>query len=228
MKENWKIIYAALARFILVAVGFAALLGILLFDIVVLGNDIPEISATEISQELLLGATAILFLMLGRHYPARRGLYVLVAGFFAAFLIRELDALFDLVYHGFWKVPALAVTLGAIAYARRQKGTTLKPLADFVRSPEFTTIAYGLAIVFVFSRLFGMGFLWENVMGAGFQRIVKNVAEEGVELLGYGFVFSGALRYYLLSRNPGQTATVSQERVVIDLYSASEADHQAA
>lgn len=199
MYSDWQIVRAAIIRFFLMCFGFAALVGILMFDVIVLGNNIPELSATEITQEVLLAVASLLFLMLAIYKPNERGFLMLAAGFFCAMLIRELDVLFDMIHHGFWVYPALLVSLGAMFCARSNPGTTLKPLAQFIRTPQFNTISYGIAIVLVFSRIFGMGELWHAVMDEYFVRTVKNVAEEGIELLGYGFIFSGCVSYYMVA-----------------------------
>ena len=57
-----------------------------------------------------------------------------------------------------------------------------------MKNKNFTILYVGLAIVFVFSRLFGMDVFWHQVMGSDFQRIVKNIAEEASELLGYTII----------------------------------------
>lgn len=43
----------------------------------------------------------------------------------------------------------------------------------------------GVMLLLVFSRLFGMGSFWHNIMGADYVREVKIIAEEGTELLAY-------------------------------------------
>jgi len=43
--------------------------------------------------------------------------------------------------------------------------------------------------------LFGMNSLWQMLMLDGYNRVVKNMVEEGCELLGYAFCLIAALGY---------------------------------
>ena len=70
-----------------------------------------------------------------------------------------------------------------------------------MKNKNFTILYVGLAIVFVFSRLFGMEVFWYQVMGSDFQRIVKNIAEETTELLGYTIVIYAAANYVFSFNN---------------------------
>ncbi|MBN0038170.1 transporter, partial [Pseudomonas aeruginosa] len=69
-------------------------------DIRVFGNDIPEVSLTEVVQESVLAAIVLVHLLLARKYAHLRYSNILIGGFFLAMLIRELDGLFDLLSHG--------------------------------------------------------------------------------------------------------------------------------
>ncbi len=66
-------------------------------DIRVFGNDIPEVSLTEVVQESVLAAIVLVHLLLARKYAHLRYSNILIGGFFLAMLIRELDGLFDLL-----------------------------------------------------------------------------------------------------------------------------------
>jgi len=46
----------------------------------------------------------------------------------------------------------------------------------------------------VFSRLYGMGSFWQHVMGEHYVRDVKNISEEGIELLCYSLIALSAVR----------------------------------
>ncbi|EPC9351925.1 transporter, partial [Klebsiella pneumoniae] len=69
-------------------------------DIRVFGNDIPEVSLTEVVQESVLAVIVLVHLLLARKYAHLRYSNILIGGFFLAMLIRELDGLFDLLSHG--------------------------------------------------------------------------------------------------------------------------------
>lgn len=176
---------------------FAALFGIIWADVRFWQDPLTERSATELTQEIFLGLSACMFWGLGLKDATQRGLYILVAGFISVMLIRELDTLFDMVWHGFWVYPALAVTFLSIISAYFSKNSTLEPMAKFLQNKDYMMLSHGMIIVLVFSRLFGMGVLWKLALGDDFHRLIKDIVEEGVELLGYGFIFMGSLKYFV-------------------------------
>ena len=191
-----KIAYAVGEFFILT---FLALLPVLSVytDVVILGNNVGEISVTEITQETLLLFTAIIFWYGAWKKPNIRGFLVLVAGFFSCLFIREMDAFLDEIWHGFWFWPALIMAMVSIGYARfAAKNTNLKPLIDFINTKPYFLILIGLIILLMLSRTFGSGnLLWHDLLPEGNSSLVKTVVQEGLELLGYGFIFYGALDF---------------------------------
>ena len=120
---------------------------------------------------------------------------MLVGGFFLCMLIREMDFAFDALWHGAWVWFALAVALVCLWYAARHIAATLRGLADFVTHPGYGMMCAGLLCILVFSRLFGMSVLWQTLMLDGYNRVVKNMVEEGCELLGYGLCLLATLSY---------------------------------
>ena len=117
-------------------------------------------------------------------------------------LIREEDGVFDLIRHGFWVYPAIAVTMIAIAFAIKQKGTTLHAMAQYCQTPSCITMSLALITLLVFSRLMGMGDLWQQVLQGGYVRTLKNIVEEGIELLAYGFILFSAWQTFLMQLAP--------------------------
>lgn len=189
-----KIAQATLEFFILV---FLALLPVfsVYSDLIILGNDLGEISITEITQEALLLASAFIFWHGAWKKPEIRGLLVLIAGFFSCLFIREMDSFLDEIRHGFWFWPALVMALSAIVYARFLAGnTTLKPLTDFINTKPYFLMVIGMIILIILSRTFGSGNLfWNHLLPDGDAFLAKTIVQEGLELLGYGFIFYGAL-----------------------------------
>ncbi|MFC6672212.1 hypothetical protein ACFQDL_20670 [Marinobacterium aestuariivivens] len=167
----------------------------LLLDTVVFDDEVAEFGAIELSQTLLLlGSTAIFWLLAARR-PAGRGFYVLVAGFFSCMIIREQDALFDLIDHGFWIYPATLMALFALVLAAFQHRSILPAMASATGSVPFNYILAGLAILLFFSRVMGTGGLWDQVLPNGHVSLVKNSVQESLELLGYIFIFYGTLLF---------------------------------
>ncbi len=177
----------------------------LYIDLTLLHNDIGEISVTEISQEALIAFAALMFVLAAKRTPQARGFYLLAAGFFSCVLIRELDQLFDLVYHGFWLIPALLVAMASIGYtALYCRDSVWVPMAAFTKQREYVYMIGGLLMVLVFSRVFGSGrLLWEHIMGQEYNFVFKSALQEGLELLGYTWMSYAA--YYHCWRRQTQT-----------------------
>ena len=197
-RDDWYEIRHTIFRFVAIVLFMMLMVGALMLDVMIFHNGVAENGATELMQSSILTLNVLMFAHLAYLYPQSRGCFVLVMGFFGTMLIRELDGLFDHIRHGFWKYPAWALTLGCIGYARFiVAGTVLSPLATLVRTRQFTVISYGLVMVLLFSRIFGNGHLWHAILGEHFVRVAENVAEEGIELLGYGILFCGCVSYYV-------------------------------
>ena len=208
---------------------FLLLIGLMLLapaavtlDLKLMANGIPEASMTEYAQELLLLLTAGGFFLLARRHRELRGFAILVGGFFATLLIRELDSYFDQIVHGFWKYPATLWVCFVLQRVIRHRATVLPGMASAARSPGFARLLVGLAVVIGFSRVFGTTSLWKLVLdGAPEAVLVKNVVQEGVELLGYLVIFSGFAGYARELRD----RRAAQEAELIDWGSDSEDEH---
>jgi len=151
-----------------------------------LENTLGEESITELLQIVFLLFTIVCFYKLHRAEKLS-GAVMLVGGFFTTLLIRELDAYFDLIFHGFWLYPALVVTLFCIHYALRQDNLNAQ-MAQSLTDKYMQMLITFVVLLFVFSRLYGMGNFWEAVMGSHYVRDVKNISEETIELLFYAFI----------------------------------------
>ena len=200
MKNDLNIIIKNFLCFFLKCLLPILVVGVIYFDIKTFG-DIREHSFVELGQSIFLFATSVIFMYLASKKKAN-GLW-LVAGFFVCMLIREQDAYFDDIFHGSWAYFALASLVFFVWKAWSQgKDNVLKTLAEYMQSPPFTTMSFGVMIILFFSRAMGMGKLWKLVMGENFIRVVKNVVEEGTELFGYSIIFLAAIEYahYLLNK----------------------------
>lgn len=178
----------------------------LYLDLVIFQNDVGELSATEISQEVFVFITMTLFGIRAKQQPSARGFYLLVTGFFACVLIRELDQLFDLIWHGFWVIPAAATALISIGMAvTRYKDSIVEPMARYTSTREYVYMVGGLLMVLVFSRVFGSGhLLWEHIMGQNYNYVLKSAMQEGLELLGYSWMCYGTLLHCVKARRCSQ------------------------
>lgn len=163
-------------------------------DFVLLNGNVGEISVTEMLQQLLLIVTSASFAYLAKEKSEVKHAALLISAFFAVLFIREMDFWFDKIVHGAWVVPALLVAGSAIFYAIKNGKRTIDQLALILASPHMNLLVTGVVLLLVFSRLFGMGSFWHNVMGDGYVRVVKNIAEEGIELLAYCLIAFASLK----------------------------------
>lgn len=154
-------------------------------DFILLNGNVGEISVTEMLQQILLIIASGSFAYLAREKREVKHAALLISAFFGVMFIREMDFWFDKIAHGAWIVPALLVAGSAVFYAIKNGKRTIDQLALILASPHMNLLVTGVMLLLVFSRLFGMGSFWHNVMGDDYVRVVKNIAEEGTELLAY-------------------------------------------
>ena len=151
-----------------------------------LENSFDEQSLTELLQALLLLFSLLCFYQLKRNnYLSSAS--VLVSGFFSVLLIRELDAYFDLILHGSWMYAALIVVFWCVIYALRENNLN-DQMSTLLADKNMQTLITFIVLLFIFSRLYGMGDFWKAVMGNHYIRDVKNISEETIELLCYAFI----------------------------------------
>ena len=189
-------IFKSLLSFLGAASACAFVVFCLWVDIHFWDYNISELSLTEIVQELVLTTIVFIHFRLAKQYNAMRYCHILVGGFFLAMLIRELDALFDLISHGSWLRFALIAALLALIYPLIHYRQTLAQLAQYTRTPWYGLLISGLLAILVFSRLFGMQGLWHAILNDGYVRVVKNVVEEGCESFGYMLCLTASIGHY--------------------------------
>ena len=193
MVQHENTITRMILKLILQAALVVLAVSVVVIDAELLEQGRSEYSITEFAQEIFILISAILFGFSAKFDMQSRGFFVLVAGFFTTMLIRETDAFFDIIQHGFWIYPALVVSLFSVFYARKCVGAVKKPMLDHMDSKNFVHITLGLILILIFSRIFGSGQLWRDIMGDDYSIIYKTVIQEGIELLGYIFVLYGSI-----------------------------------
>ncbi|MDA0407363.1 hypothetical protein O7R08_15595 [Vibrio alginolyticus] len=156
-----------------------------------------ENSIIEYFQEVYLFISGSLFLVVAIRHNNQRGFAFLISAFFYIMLIRELDGLFDQISHGFWKYPAWLLTIFVFIYTFFNIKTTVEQLTNYTNHKSFSLMLAGVATLLVFSRLYGMSELWQGIMQENYIRSVKNLAEEGVELMAYSLIVFASVWYCL-------------------------------
>ena len=200
MRENLRFIITNLIYFVLSGLVCFAILGCIYLDLTIY-KGVLERRFVECAQEVSLLMSTLIFLYLASR-KKYSGLW-LVGGFLGCMFIRELDCVFDKVFHGAWIYVALLVARLCV-YKAWCAGIekTVYTLADFMKNKAFAKMSCGLLIVLVYSRLIGYKPLWHLVMKKHYLRSVKTIVEEGTELFGYSIIFLAAVEYacYLLKQ----------------------------
>ena len=212
MREQFLILGRECAAFLFATLFLVAMMSAIYIDVNWMNDAMHETSLTETLQEVMLASVAVMFFLSSRRRAAQRGALILIGGFYSCMLIRELDFVFDVVEHGSWVWFALATAAASLALALRAPRGTLEGLVAFVTHRSWLMTASGLLIVLVFSRLFGMHQLWQHLMLDGYNRVVKNIAEEGTELLGYSICWLASVRYLWQTR-PARVMAAAAETV---------------
>lgn len=178
--------------FLLISLLSAGVISIINIDFFFLENNLSERSLTELFQQLLLLASTAIFIWSAAKVEESRTLFVLVAGFFGCMFLRELDYYFDMIVHGFWFYPTILLASSVITYSIKNNKHLLNSVRSFSQTNAYFNILVGLVIIMIFSRLFGSGTLWKEVMNDDYHHIYKTIIQEGLELFGYLFLFIGS------------------------------------
>jgi len=160
-----------------------------------------EASVTEAFQLILLGLATCFLVLSGRKNPDSSAMTTLMAGMTSIAFVRECDAFLDAdLFDGAWQTGAAIIFALTLILVARKKDQLLPSITAFMKRPSFGYFVCGFITVFVYSRLFGRGALWTDIMSPEpMIRAVKNAAEEGSELFGYGLLFIASIELYLES-----------------------------
>jgi hypothetical protein len=195
MKKDLLFLLAHARRTAVFALVAALPVLLLYIDIHWLKDGVGEWSVVELTQLGFLLASVLAFARLARHRPEDRAAAWLVAGLFASMLVRELDALWDLLFHGCWQLLVALIAASASINAWRDRERTLPAMVRLLSTRAGTVMTVGLVLLVVYSRLFGLTVIWQGLLSDGYVRVVKNAAEEGTELLAYTFILGASLSY---------------------------------
>ncbi|AUI88617.1 hypothetical protein BS333_20145 [Vibrio azureus] len=191
-----QIIYGSL-KVVLMTIIISLLVNFSLrIDFMYLEVGLGERSITESLQLTMLLITTISFFRLSQKSQTVSHAAILITGFFAALLIREMDYWFDIIRHGSWVYPALLVSVLACFKAYQGGKNTVNQMADLLREQSMQLLIVAVILLLVFSRVYGMGSFWRHVMAEHFVHDVKNIAEEGIELLCYSLIAFSSIATY--------------------------------
>ncbi len=157
-----------------------------------------EYGLVEAMQELLLLIAASILCVVA--IERGKNAMFLVSGLLFCMLIREFDLFFERwIAHGSWVYVDLVIAAAFIFLGTRGGiAKTLEDINEIFKQRGFMWLFWGLVVVLIFSRLFGMGEFWQSVLRKGLQYEVKRVAEETLELWGYMLIAVSSFFYLLL------------------------------
>ena len=164
------------------------------------GNSfVTENSFTEIGQEAILFLVFAIYLFLGFKWKAIQPVSNIISLFFLISFIREFNNYFE-----HWIYPVAVIMIITVLLIIRDWKKIWKGVPEFFSLPVSNWLISGFLITYVFSRLFGRGKLWRILYNDETYRYAKNVAEEGIELLGYSLILISAVElliyYYFEAR----------------------------
>ena len=179
----------------LLALLSSLLVPVLIFvDFKIIGGNCGELGIVEIAQETLIILLSIYsFIKLKK---TLNNIGFALGAFFLLIFIRELDFLFDKIYHGAWfAIGIVAMAICGIKYYIENIKTgkfkeLKKELRLFAETKDFNLFGLGIVIVLIFSRIMGTGKLWKLILGKEYDRVIKTVIQEGVELYGYAIALT--------------------------------------
>jgi hypothetical protein len=196
VNQDMKTVLAAAGRFLAYCLLAALPVLLLRHDLHQLGNVLGERSLVELTQAGFLIASSGAFALLAVRRADDRRFAVLASALFAVMLIREMDALLDvLLWHGAWKYLAAPLVIGALSWSLRDWRSVMAGGARMLSSRSGTVMLLGMAVLLCYSRMFGMSSNWHAVLGDAYVRTVKNAVEETTELLGYSFILAASINY---------------------------------
>jgi hypothetical protein len=151
-----------------------------------------EISFTEFSQEIILLALVVLYLVLGRKYKPIQPVANIVSLFFLVSFIREFNFLIS--WWPYLTLPVLFMIIWlVIRDFKKLKGAT----QEFFAQPASAWLFSGILITYVFSRLFGRSAFWLLLYDESNYRIAKAATEEGLELAGDMIMLISAIEFLI-------------------------------
>lgn len=173
-----------------------------------------EQSLTERLQDLFTFSSAMLFYFCAYHSKPLRQACVLLGSLMLMMWIRESDSFLDQnVFDGAWQVLVSIVLVCTLFMLRKHVKESYFSLRRFSQTSSFGFVTSGLVIILAFSRMMGRGEIWESLLGETYIRAVKNIVEEGVELLGYSIVMIAAVELcaFVLANRKQENASAAEK-----------------
>lgn len=174
-------------------------------------GEIKENGYVENTQLLFLGITMIILVVIAVKYTTLRLYNSILALFFFTHFIRENDARFeDYLFEYAWNIPAYSAVLVAIILLAKNWKKYLNQLYSVKESIHFGILIVGVAILHLFSRLYGKKTNWMGlfeIIDAPMEqyRSIKDASEECVELLAYSIILYSVFELIFVTKKLSNT-----------------------
>lgn len=165
-----------------------------------ISGEFKEDSLTERTQEVFLLLSIFILAISSIKFEAFRYFNAILSLFFLTHLIRELDSILDAVFDGLWQILAFSVVAIALVILIKHRKLFWNQAEEMQHQFAFGVFTIGLFVLHVFSRLYGKGSNWENLMGDSYFRTIKDASEESIELLGYSIILISVVEIALFTR----------------------------
>ena len=151
-----------------------------------------ENTFTEITQEIILFALFVFYLILGFKWREIQPVANFVSLFFLMSFIREFNFLIES-----WIYPVLVVFAIFIWLFIRDFKKIKAASIRFFSTPASSWFLAGFIITYIFSRLLGRSKFWKLMYHDESYRLAKAATEEGIELLGDTLMLIAAIEFAL-------------------------------
>lgn len=209
--HDYGVVIRGSVRILVYAVLTALLFGVIYIDALNIRDKyvFHESSPVEMVQAALLLMMSLTLLHASLKMRSLQVSAFLFFGFTTASFIRENDSVLDRLHSEAWEV-LVALVVAVTLYATwRRRRRFLAELEIYTQSMSFGLFLGGLMTTYVFSRLYGMSAFWQLVMQEQYDRTIKSMSEECIELLGYGLLSFAVAEFVILARRlewPGPQA----------------------
>ena len=159
-------------------------------------SEYSEYSLTEHLQSAFSIISALLFLYSFKSNKDLKPVSLSLAALLLMMFVRESDMHLDTyAFDGAWQSIVACIILFTVTYLWENRQDIRKAALHYSQLSSNGLLICGLIVTLVFSRLMGRGVFWQSVLGDDYVylRRVKNIVEEGTELLGYSLILFAAL-----------------------------------
>jgi len=188
-----------IVRFPLYFLGVALLTGAAVLALKFFGFEIvmKENGVVEWLEVLWLLLSSLFLFLAARRSIEYSGLFSVLWLLPVIAAIRELDGIFDKIFHGAWIIPAMFIA--AIVFYRIFRSFNILKLQSlsFINTQQVVFLGVGFFIVVIFAQISGEQCVMRAVLQEHYHRYVGRFVEEFIEFLGYIILVIGSLECYI-------------------------------